>query len=354
MEQKLIYTNHVEDAIEMLVHEYDPSKIFILVDHNTFDRVLPRLQSLCPSLKNAHIINIAPGDENKSLDTLSRIWSELSANEGTRKSLLINLGGGMITDMGAFAAATFKRGIRFINIPTTLLGAVDAALGGKTGINFNGLKNEIGVFKKADAVIISTTFLATLPAQEIKAGYAEMIKHAMLSHGDMFNDLLRTAPTQLDPEQLLKLVEESTQVKTDIVNRDPEEKSIRKALNFGHTIGHAFETLAIERKSPIPHGYAVAYGMVVETVLSVIKKQFPVSQMRKLASYVFANYRAFPFTCDDYAHLIDIMRHDKKNHTSADINFTLLRNIGDVEIDCIVSHDEITAAFDIYREELQK
>lgn len=354
MPQKLIFTNHVEQAIDMLVGEYAPDDIYVLVDHNTAESVLPRLQSLCRSLSGASIISVAPGDDNKTLDALSHIWRQLSENGATRRSLLVNIGGGMITDMGAFAAATFKRGLRFINVPTTLLGAVDAAYGGKTGINFNGLKNEIGVFKKADAVIISTTFLTTLPHQEINSGYAEMIKHAMIADGDMLAALLRSQPTDHDPETLLALVEQSSQVKTDIVNQDPEEKSIRKALNFGHTAGHAFEELALERQSPIPHGYAVAYGMVVETILSVIKKQFPIDRMRTLAAYVFKTYRAFPFTCDDYGRLVDLMRHDKKNHKAGDINFTLLKNVGEVEIDCTATEQEITAAFDIYREELQK
>lgn len=354
MEQKIIYTNFVEETVDRLIGEMSPASVFILVDHNTGERILPRLRSICTSLKDAIVISVKPGDENKNLDSLSYIWQEMSNKGATRSSLLINLGGGVVTDMGAFAACTFKRGIAFINIPTTLLGAVDAAIGGKTGINFNGLKNEIGSFKPADAVIISTTFLVTLPIEEIKSGYAEMIKHAMISDSRTLTDLLKTDINAIDPNAMLKLVEESTKVKKAIVEKDPEEKGLRKALNFGHTVGHAFESLALERKSPISHGYAVAYGMVVETVISALKRKFPVETMRKLASYIFENYQGFGFSCEDYDRLIDFMKHDKKNSARGEISMTLLNNVGDISINNNIKEDEIKAAFDIYREELQK
>lgn len=354
MKQQIIYTNFVEDALDALVDKINPNSIFILVDHNTLERVLPRILSECKTLGDAQIIKIKPGDENKSLDSLSIIWKQMSDWGATRNSLLINLGGGMITDIGAFAAATFKRGIKFINVPTTLLAAVDAAVGGKTGINFNGFKNEIGAFKNADAVIISTTFLGTLPPEEIKSGYAEMIKHAMITDKGIFDNIIKMPITTIDPNSMLDLVEQSNDVKNDIVSQDPFEQNIRKALNFGHTVGHAFESLALNRQSPIPHGYAVAYGLIVETIISVMKYHFPTDIMRKLASYIYINYRGFSFSCEDYDVLIDIMKHDKKNRVKGEIAMTLLRNIGELEINTQVTDDEIKAAFDIYREELQK
>lgn len=354
MEQKILYTNHVETAVDNLVAKIKPASVFVLVDHNTADRVLPRLLSICSSLSQAEVIRIKSGDENKNLDSLSYIWKELSNRGATRHTLLINLGGGVITDIGAFAASTFKRGITFINMPTTLLAAVDAAIGGKTGINFNGLKNEIGTFREADCVIISTTFFNTLPPEEIKSGYAEMLKHAMISDAAAFDDLIRQNVETLDPDKLLKLVEESTRIKKNIVEKDPFEKNLRKALNFGHTVGHAFESLAMERNAPIPHGYAVAYGMVVETILSVIKKRFPAPVMEKLSSYVFDNYRAFSFKGSDYDKLVEIMKHDKKNTRHGSINFTLLKNPGDIAIDCNVTDEELHAALDIYREKYMK
>lgn len=354
MNTQIIYTNFVEDAIDALIDKFNPSSIFVLVDHNTQERVLPRIQSICKNLKDAQIITIKAGDENKNIESLGYIWKTMSDWGATRNSLLINLGGGMITDIGAFAASTFKRGIKFINVPTTLLSAVDAAIGGKTGINFNGFKNEVGSFKNADAVIISTTFLGTLPPEEIKSGYAEMLKHALITDKNMVFDLIKSSVLKLDPNQLLELIEKSNEVKNDIVSTDPFEQNIRKALNFGHTVGHAFESISIKRNTPIPHGYAVAFGMIVELILSSIKYNFPNDILRKLASYIYENYNFFPMDCSDYDELIGFMKHDKKNHINGIISMTLLKNIGEIEIDTVVNIDEIKAAFDIYREELQK
>ena len=217
-----------------------------------------------------------------------------------------------MTDLGGFAAATFKRGIRFINIPTTLLSAVDAAVGGKTGVNFNGLKNEIGVFKEAETVIISTVFFSTLPERELKSGYAEMLKHGLLDGEAVYNKLLDYDFDNVAGNGLLRLVEESVNVKRRIVEQDPFEQGLRRALNLGHTAGHAFESLALKRNSPVPHGYAVAWGMVVEAVLSHTEKGFPSAELYRLADYVCRHYGAFHITCDDYPELIEFMRHDKK------------------------------------------
>lgn len=354
MEQELIFTNHVEETIDRLVQKANPDRLFILVDDNISLNVLPRLQSISKAVGAARLIIVSPGDRNKSLESLSYIWKDLSDHGATRHSLLINLGGGMITDMGSFAAATFKRGIKFINIPTTLLAAVDASVGGKTGINFNGLKNEIGVFRNAETVIISSIFFNTLPAEEIKSGYAEMLKHSLLSDAKTFHDLIKKDILELDPDSMLKLIKENVKVKSDIVEKDPTEKNLRKALNLGHTVGHAFESLAMKRNAPIPHGYAVAYGMVVELVLSTIKQQFPSETLRKFASYVYKNYRAFAFDCKDYDFLIQSMHHDKKNLSADKINCSLLKTVGHVILDCTVSEDEIRASLDIYREELMK
>lgn len=354
MSQNIIYTNHVGSELDKSINEQTYNNIFVLVDTNTVNEVYPRLQSQCNTLSNAEVITIIAGDDNKNLDSLHKIWSALSTGGATRHSLLINVGGGMVTDIGGFAASTFKRGIDFINIPTTLLSAVDAALGGKNGINFNGLKNEIGTFKEAGTVIISTLFFNTLPIQEIKSGYAEMIKHGIISCQSTFQSLINRNISDVSPDSLLDLIEESTKVKIKIVSTDPLEKGLRKALNFGHTVGHAFESLSIKRNSPIPHGYAVAYGMVIETILSSIISGFPINEMRKLAHYIYVNYGTVPFNCEDYNNLIDLMRHDKKNTTSDSINMTLLKNVGDIKLNCKIEPDVITAAFDIYREELLK
>ena len=341
MGQNLIFTNNVMAAIGQIEAQGGHNIMVWIADENT-----ARLLSTPPQ----HLITIPDGDENKTLDTVSRVWDEIERMGVTRHSLVINLGGGMVTDLGGFAAATFKRGVRFINVPTTLLGAVDAAVGGKTGINFGGLKNEIGAFAPASDVIISTCFFDTLPMPEIKSGFAEVLKHAMLSDRSEFLRLLDhdfTAP--IDHDDLLERLRRSVQVKLDIVARDPNEQGERKALNLGHTIGHAFESLALQRGKPVPHGYAVAWGLVTEAVLSHIKLKFPSEDVHHLGNFVRDNYRDFPFTCDDYDELLDLMRHDKKSR-DGEITCTLLAAIGDYRIDQTVTADDVTAALDILRD----
>lgn len=346
--QELIFTNHVAETIDRLVAAMEPSKVFVLVDVNTASFVLPRLQAMSKTVADAEVITVKAGDVNKDLEALASIWRQLGDRGGTRHALIINVGGGVVTDMGAFAAATFKRGIRCLNIPTTLLGAVDASVGGKTGINFNGFKNEIGAFSEAEAVIISTTFFNTLPQQELLSGYAEMLKHGLIADKRIYNDLLAYRIDRADNEHLLRLLEESVNVKNDIVGQDPEEHGIRRALNLGHTIGHAFESLAMERKSPIPHGYAVAWGLVVELILSHMQLRFPSDELQRFAAYVHDNYGAFEIDCSDYDELLRFMSRDKKNVRAGEINFTLLKDVGDVKIDCTADREQIKAALDIY------
>lgn len=348
--QDLIFSNDVASQLDALIEKYNPSKLFVLVDSNTHKLVLPKLASESKAVASASVIMIDAGDINKNIESLMHIWAQLVDGGATRKSLMINLGGGVITDIGGFAGATFKRGIRFINVPTTLLSAVDAAVGGKTGINFHGFKNEIGAFCEAEAVIISTCFLTTLSKEELLSGYAEMLKHGLISNADTYNRLLANDVAEIDTEQLLQLLQESVMVKKRVVEEDPTEKGIRRALNLGHTVGHAFESLALQRKSPIPHGYAVAWGLVVELVLSHMQLQFPSNELTRLAVYIYENYGAFNITCDDYQALIEFMRHDKKNDSANEINFTMLKNVGDIHIDCISTEDDIKAALDIYRD----
>ena len=354
MSQKLIFTNHVFDAFDELAASYGTAKVFVLVDDNTFTQVLPLFQNQSKAVDSATVITTAAGDSHKSLDALSGIWHKLTQAGATRGSVLINLGGGMVTDMGGFAAATFKRGIHFINIPTTLLAAVDASVGGKTGINFAGLKNEIGSFAEADAVIISTEFFNTLPMQEILSGYAEMLKHGLLQDKATFDALLAYDITdsnkKADPDKLLALIEQSVGIKKKVVDADPHERGIRKALNLGHTIGHAFESMAMERESPIPHGYAVAWGLVVELILSHMKLSFPADTLHSFAAFVKENYGSYPLECKDYPHLIELMAHDKKNVSPDAINFTLLASIGDIRINQTAGTEDIKAALDIFRD----
>ena len=341
MGQNLIFTNDVQAAIERLTASTDHNLTVWIADVNTA-RLLPTPPRL--------LITIPDGDENKTLATITSVWDELERMGATRHSLVINLGGGMVTDLGGFAAATFKRGVRFINVPTTLLSAVDAAVGGKTGINYHELKNEIGAFAPASDVIISTRFFDTLPIEEMKSGFAEVIKHAMLNDRDEFLRLLdHDFIIPINHDDLLERLRRSVQVKVDIVARDPNEQGERKALNLGHTIGHAFESLAMKRGKPVPHGYAVAWGLVTEAVLSHIKLKFPSEDVHRLGHFVRDNYRDFPFTCDDYDELLDLMRHDKKSR-DGEITCTLLTTIGDYRIDQTVTPDDVTAALDILRD----
>ncbi len=342
MEQNLIFTNDVEGALRRLTAARDHNMTVYIADVNTarFALGLGRL------------IVIPNGETSKSLETVCRVWDTLEDFGATRHSLIVNLGGGMVTDLGGFAAATYKRGVRFINVPTTLLGAVDAAVGGKTGFNNHGLKNEIGVFAPANDVIISTRYFDSLPIEEMKSGFAEVLKHAMLSDRDEFLRLIDhdfNAP--IDHDDLLERLRRSVQVKVDIVARDPNEQGERKALNLGHTVGHAFESLATKRGKPVPHGYAVAWGLVTEAVLSYMLLQFPSEDVHRLGHFVRDNYRDFPFTCDDYDELLDLMRHDKKSR-DGEITCTLLAAIGDYRIDQTVTPDDVTAALDILRDHL--
>lgn len=353
MAQNLIFTNHVAQAIDQLVGEMGNPSIFVITDANTANFVRPTLAAESKAIANAAYIEIPAGDANKGLDSLSRVWEWLSRSGATRSSLVINLGGGMVTDLGGFAASSFKRGLRFINVPTTLLGAVDAAVGGKTGINFSGLKNEIGAFAPADAVAISTIFFNTLPIEEIKSGYAEMIKHGLLDGQTSLASLLKYDLSQpmANKDALLSLIEQSVGVKSAIVAADPKEAGLRKALNLGHTIGHAFESFALtDMQSPIPHGYAVAWGLVAELILSHMILKFPADTLHSTAAYIKENYGCFDIDCDDYPRLLELMAHDKKNTSPDKINFTLLRAPGSPVTDCTATPDQIRAALDIYRD----
>ena len=345
--QQVLFTNNVAEALATIAGGKQYNRVFVLVDENTATAVLPQVQ--CEVVDKATVITIPAGDTHKTLDTLTHVWQQLQDGGATRHSLLINLGGGVVTDLGGMAAATFKRGIDFVNCPTTLLSAVDAAVGGKTGINFNGFKNELGVFQEAQAVVISTKFFATLPATELRSGYAEMLKHGMLDSQDEFNRLLAFNITEASLDELLALLETSVKVKLRIVEQDPHEKGLRRALNLGHTVGHAFESMALHQGKPVPHGYAVAWGLVAETVLSHMKMKFASSDLQALATFVRNNYGAFFITCDDYPLLLDYMHHDKKS-VSGEINCSLLRACGDVETGITVTDDDMKTALDIYRD----
>ena len=352
--QKVIISNDLQQALSNAIAECPHDKLFVLVDETTHQLCLPVIAGF-DCMQEAQCIVIGATDTHKTLDTLSHVWAELQRMGATRHSLLINLGGGMVTDLGGFAASTFKRGLAYINIPTTLLSMVDASVGGKTGINFGGLKNEIGVFNNANSVILDTIFLKTMDQENILSGYAEMLKHGLISEEKMWAELLNFNLDHPDGQdnleflvQLGRMLADSVAVKQRIVTEDPTEHGIRKALNLGHTAGHAFESLALERK-PILHGYAVAYGLVVELYLCCVKTGFPQDKMRQTVAFIKEHYGRMPITCDDYPKLIELMHHDKKN-VGTDINFTLLGGIGDIRINQTATEEEIKEALDFYRE----
>lgn len=362
-------TQSFQNDLAMALVECERDHIFVLTDENTHEKCWPMLSNFF-GLKNAKLIIIPAGDQHKGLESVCHVWEELDKGGATRHSCLINLGGGMVTDLGGFAASTFKRGINFINIPTTLLAMVDASVGGKTGINFGGLKNEIGVFNDSKFVILNTEFLRTLDAENLASGYAEMLKHGLISTEEMWAELVTFNLKEGEEEKkgereedrlssstlkrLQRMVADSVKVKERIVKEDPTEQGIRKALNFGHTFGHAFESWSLARAKsahPILHGYAVAFGIICELYLSVAKTGFPTDMMRQTVNYIREHYGSLPITCDDYDELIELMTHDKKNIDNT-INFTLLGGIGDIRINQTATIEEIKDALDFFRDGL--
>ena len=303
------------------------SKVAILVDENTKRDCLFKL----PQIENALIIEIKSGEEYKNISTCNFIWEQLTINNFDRNALLINLGGGVIGDMGGFCAATYKRGLEFIHIPTTLLAMVDASVGGKLGIDFKGFKNQIGLFNNPKAVFISSEFLETLEESELKSGFAEVVKHALISDNSLWVKIKNTPFTDLDWEDI---TDTSVQIKNKIVLADPFEKGERKKLNFGHTFGHAIESYYLEKRTPISHGEAVFMGMILETKISDLSE----TDKNEIKNYVLSNF-ALPYT-PKKSSLHKFLINDKKNQNGK-INFTLLNGIGNCSLDNLFSLDEL-------------
>ena len=342
--QEVIISNNLAEDIASAISRQSHDRLFVLTDTTTLRLCWPLVSGL-PCLGSAQMITIGDTDDNKTLQSLSHVWEELQQGGATRHSLLVNLGGGMVTDLGGFAASTFKRGISFINIPTTLLSQVDASVGGKTGINFRGLKNEIGVFNNAASVIISSDFLRSLDQKNLFSGYAEMLKHGLISDEESLDELLHFDLNIVDYDRLNSLVAKSVSIKERIVEEDPTEKGLRKALNLGHTAGHALESLAIEQKRTVLHGYAVAWGLICELYLSVVKCNFPKDKLRQTVQFIREHYGDFPIDCKQYERLYEFMKHDKKNEGDS-INFTLLGSIGDIRINQKATKEEIFEMLD--------
>jgi 3-dehydroquinate synthase len=343
---KIIYSSSPREDLEELLSDYSNGKIFFVTEEHVEPLWLPVFRE---TLNNQSIqkIVLPAGEQNKGLSSVTKLWEFLSSHGADRKSLLVCLGGGMLTDLAGFAASTFKRGIDTINIPTTLLSQVDASVGGKTGINFSGLKNEIGTFREPVAVIIATEFLKTIDHSNFLSGFAEMIKHGLIKSKDHLEELRSMDTEHIDYSSLQEAIRHSVHVKAYFVLNDPTEKNIRKSLNFGHTMGHAFESLAMEQNRPVLHGYAVAWGMIGELALSVRNCDFPVGERDQITRWLLDIYGKLEIATTDFDRLFELMTHDKKNEAGR-INFTLLAEPGRVKINQNCEKKMIFEALDYY------
>jgi 3-dehydroquinate synthase len=324
------------------------SKIFVLVDTNTHNYCLTVFLSQLAIQQEIEIIEIEAGEINKTIDTCVGVWNTLSELNADRKSLLINLGGGVVTDLGGFVASTFKRGIDYINVPTSLLGMVDASIGGKTGVDLGTLKNQIGVINFSEMVLIDTTFLETLPQNEMRSGLAEMLKHGLIHdriYWDKMSNLSQSKLTDLDI-----LIYESVLIKKEIVTQDPTETGLRKTLNFGHTLGHAIESyfLSDSKKNHLLHGEAVAIGMILACYISYKQTGFPKEKLESIKNIILNTFGKVTILESDYPPIIELLKYDKKN-THGNINFILLEDIGKTKVDCTVKNTTILDAFSYYK-----
>jgi len=287
-------------------------------------------------------LKLKGGPGCKTLRNAEKIWAFLMQHEASRRDMLLCVGGGSISDLGGFAASTYKRGIRFGIVPTTLLSMADASIGGKTGIDWQGYKNSVGTFHKPAKTVIDTRYLDTLTQREFLSGMGEVIKTGLVSGNDDFYATLRALEDgRISPE----LIHRIRAIKADIVRRDPREKNIRQCLNLGHTVGHALEEAGMQWGQPVPHGYAVMQGLVAELYLSAVKLGMDRQPLRLLTHLMIEHYGKVGYTCKDYDKLIAFMRQDKKN-TNHEIRFVLLKAVGEPVLNCTATDAEIREALD--------
>ncbi len=324
------------------------SIIFIIVDSHTHEFCLPHFVAHLETDVSIEIIEIEAGEDHKTIDTCVGVWNALSELGADRKSLIINLGGGVVTDLGGFVASTFKRGIKYINVPTSLLAMVDASVGGKTGVDLGVLKNQIGVIISGEMVLIDTQFLDTLPQNHLKSGFAEMLKHGLIYDKNYWNKL--TDLSQLTMNDLDELIYESVEIKKAIVTQDPHENGVRKTLNFGHTLGHAIESyfLSHSEKEALLHGEAIVIGMIMECFISSELLGFPKNDLEQITQVFNSIYPIKTIEVSDYESIIELLKYDKKNE-HGNINFVLLEAIGKPKIDCLVPNELLIKAFEYYK-----
>lgn len=343
---QIVFNKECYIVLNQYIKSNNFSKIFILVDSNTSKYCLPHFLSKLSLNNKTETIEIKSGEEHKTINTCTHLWAALSDLGADRKSLLINLGGGVITDMGGFVACTFRRGIKYINIPTTLLAMVDASVGGKTGVDLGTLKNQIGIINSGDLVLIDTDYLKTLPQNQFNSGVSEMLKHGLISGDDYWTKMLKYL---MDGKNIDELIYQSILIKASIVDEDPNEHGLRKTLNFGHTLGHAIESYFLQNKSKkdLLHGEAIAIGMILEMYLSNKKTNFPKEKMNKIKEAILSIFPKVEFKNDDYSKIISLLIFDKKNNYG-NINFVLLEDIGKPVLDCHVDNDLIQESFEFY------
>lgn len=324
------------------------SSIFIIVDNNTNEFCLPNFLPLLETDVAIEIIEFEDGEENKNIETCVQIWNVLTELGADRKSLVINLGGGVVTDLGGFVASTFKRGIDFIHIPTTLLSMVDASVGGKNGVDLGNLKNQIGVINVPLMVLIDTQYLETVPQTEMRSGLAEMLKHGLIYDRTYWNQFLDLAA--IDYADFDALIYRSVEIKNEIVTQDPTEKNIRKALNFGHTLGHAIESYFLEstEKTTLLHGEAIAVGMILESFIAMKKGLLTEEDYIEIKNCIQSIYDAIVFDEKDIDPILALLIHDKKNEYGT-IQFALIEGIGAIKINQEVENELILEAFKDYK-----
>jgi 3-dehydroquinate synthase len=337
---------HKESYQELsnLIAQKNYSTIFILVDENTFEHCYPKFIPNLSSDKRIEVIEIESGEIHKNIETCIGVWNAITELGGDRKSLLITLGGGVITDLGGFVASCFKRGIDFINIPTTLLSMVDASVGGKTGVDLGVLKNQIGLFANPEMVLVDIKYLTTVSDREIKSGTAEIIKYGITYDIELFNAIKNNKELQISD-----LIFRSVEIKNEVVLKDPKEKNLRKILNFGHTLGHAIESfyLESENKENLTHGEAIAIGMVCECYISSKLLKFPSEKVTEVKDVILSIYDKTNLLKQDFSAIIELLKHDKKNE-NGQVNFVLLNDYQDFKLDCKVSEHFIIESMEFY------
>ena len=345
-DQHIVFDSPTFESLSSFLSDSDYDKLFILVDENTNVYCLPKLANI-PLISSAKIIEIKSGEEQKTLQTCEYIWNELTTNNASRNSLLINLGGGVIGDMGGFAASCYKRGMRFINIPTTLLAIVDASVGGKLGVDFNGLKNHIGMFNLPEHIFIQSSFFESLPERQLRSGFAEVIKHALIADSDLWIELQKIDDlTQVNWDEIIPL---SVEIKSEIVAQDPTEKGLRKLLNFGHTIGHAIESMSFDSEKPLLHGEAIAIGMICEAFLSENIGILSASKSEEIMRYIREIFADISINIDNFDVFFDYLKQDKKNKAEK-YQFSLITDIGKAVFDQSVDNELIEECMKNYQE----